>query len=188
MGAPLLYIHGLDSGPNGYRARFFKAHFPHMEIPQLPNCLDQRRDILANIIVAPTYLVGSSLGGLTSLVFARDYPERVLGLVLIAPAIATFDPSHWTQKSLGEVARLVIPAGIPTRLIASRLDEVIPLGAIESLHQRSPAPESIPFHLFEDGHLLHSEPALATQLAAIEAITGCKAHEPDPAILPLRCD
>lgn len=167
----LYYIHGLDSSPQGFRAVFFKENFPEIKIPKLPNDVETRLDILRSLVTKPACLVGSSLGGLTSLLFARDCPEKVLGMVLIAPAVATFDPEFWTPESRKEVESLVLSQSIPTHLIAARNDEIIPLEAIRDLHTKAEAPLEIPFEIFEDTHLLHSKEALEAQLRAISAIS-----------------
>lgn len=184
MHKPLFYIHGLDSSPQGVRARYFKAHFPDMLIPALPNDVRVRLDMLKTIIQEPACLVGSSLGGLTSLLLARDCPERIRAMVLIAPAVATFDLTLWKPEDLEEVNRLVIPAGIPTHVIAARQDDVIPLAGIEGLLARSPKGGEVPFQVFEDGHLLHTPEALEAQISAITTLSGIPAAQPHAEELP----
>lgn len=172
MHPPLFYIHGKDSGPSGFRAQFLKRHFPKILIPQLNNDVPRRLEVLDEVVKTPSFLVGSSLGGLTSLGFAQDHPERVAGMVLIAPAVGFYDPAYKTPEVLDYISDLVIPQGIPTHVIAARRDEIIPLADIESLIQRSGMAEEIPFTVFDEDHLLHSSRALEAQLQAIEAVTG----------------
>ncbi|MCB1042649.1 MAG: alpha/beta fold hydrolase [Acidobacteria bacterium] len=162
----LIYIHGMDSGPFGRRALRLREAFPNMVMPQLTNELTWRVDALATLIIEPSILVGSSLGGLTSLVFARDYPERVQALVLIAPAVGFFDPEYDTPEINEKLCELVIPPKIPTFILAGTQDEVIRLSAIEALVARSePGPI---LKQVTDDHLLLSEAAWRLQREAID--------------------
>jgi len=177
MHPPLFYIHGKDSGPDGYRAKFLKSHFPRIQVPQLTNDIPQRLEVLDKLIAEPSYLVGSSLGGLTSLGFAKDHPERVLGMVLVAPAVGFANPAYRTPPVMDYVDKLVIPKAIPTWVIAGRRDEIIPLSAIEALIRRSEDSSNIPFRIFDEDHLLHSPEALKAQINAIQAMTGTVSAE-----------
>ena len=71
----------------------------------------------------PYVLVGHSFGGLTARLYAAQYPEEVVGMVLVDPA----DPSQWLQmteeqrKRLETGARLSRRGGILARLGIARL-------------------------------------------------------------------
>lgn len=178
MAKPLFYVHGLDSSPQGFRATFFKKHFPSIQIPALPNDVTQRLAIVKQNLQEPSYFVGSSLGGLTTALLARDVPSLIAGMVLIAPAVDSYDRSLWKPEHLTEVSKLVLSANIPTHIIAAKQDEVIPYEAIARFRERAEAPEAIPFEVFDDNHLLHTHRALCAQLRAIERLTGLQSQDP----------
>lgn len=67
-------------------------------------------DLLAAAQVAPPYvMVGHSLGGVLSLLYARTYPEQVAGLTLVDPPTPNFpdrlNPAAWA----GNITALVDP-------------------------------------------------------------------------------
>jgi pimeloyl-ACP methyl ester carboxylesterase len=72
-------------------------------------------------------LVGHSAGGAVAALVAEMYPDRVRGLVLVAPAVYSFGPPSWTQPLLRlPQARHLGP------LLARRL-----VGSLESILDRS---------------------------------------------------
>jgi pimeloyl-ACP methyl ester carboxylesterase len=64
------------------------------------------RDVLDRLGVDRAIIVGHSFGGTLALTFALDYPERVMGLVLIAPPT---HPGLWGMAKLN--ALLATPVG-----------------------------------------------------------------------------
>ncbi len=166
----LYYIHGKDSGPDGFRAQFLKARYPWIRIPQLTNDIDERRRALDAAIEPPARLIGSSLGGLSALDYVQRRADRVSAMVLLAPAVGFFDPAYRTPEILEFVSRLTIPAGVPATVIAAINDDVIPLAAIEALVRRSPDPDRVRFVKLEDEHLLHREESLRAMTEAVDAM------------------
>jgi abhydrolase domain-containing protein 14 len=82
----------------------------------------------------PVVLVGPSLGGGFALEFAAAAPQRVAGLVAIAPAgAAGFAPERWSTPSLllwGAEDEILAPSvgrGLAQRLADARL-ELLPGG------------------------------------------------------------
>lgn len=168
----LTFLHGLESSPDGFRAKYLRARFPEIQVPALMPDPWQRHQLLLETQREPSFLVGSSLGGLSALLLARDVPERVRGMVLLAPAVGFHDPAYRTPEVLRVVERLIIPSGIPTTVIMGRDDEVIPFAAVEALIARSPEPTRIGFVPVCDSHRLHSEAALDAMVDAIARMTG----------------
>lgn len=151
----LCFLHGLDSSPLGTKSRLIQKNYPGCLIPALPPDIDQRLYIVENIINAPLMVCGSSLGGLTALMYAERHPEMVKAMVLMAPAVGCTDTSLFSEAQNRMLSSVAIPAGIPTVVIAGQNDELIPLQAIENMIQRSPEPQNIHLQVADDDHNLH---------------------------------
>lgn len=151
-----------------------RRHYPAMVVPELPNDTWQRHQILLELVKPGAVLVGSSLGGLSALLLARDVPERLTAMVLVAPAVGFHQETYCTPEILSVVTRLVIPAGLPCVVLAGTLDDVIPLVAIEALIDRSPNPAATVFHKLEEGHSLNSEKAHEILQRAVASIMKLK--------------
>jgi pimeloyl-ACP methyl ester carboxylesterase len=62
--------------------------------------------ILENLTTGPQVLVGSSMGGWIALLLARKHPERIAGLLGIAPAPDFTEDSMWPQLSDSQRAQI----------------------------------------------------------------------------------
>ena len=165
------HFHGKDSSPEGFKAQFVKRHFPRVIMPPLPNDFLARREILDGLVTPGASLSGSSLGGLSALDYAIRFPDTVSGLVLLAPAVGVFDEGVLDGEVVEFMAGLVVPAGIPTHIIAGIHDEIIPLQAIEDLVARSPEAE-IQMYRMEDDHLLHAPASLDRFLRSLRQVVN----------------
>ena len=155
---PLFFLHGMESSPRGTKAQRLKNRFPNCQIPALPPRVDQRARIIEDRITEPAWLIGSSLGGLSALLFAMKRPERVKGLVLFAPAVGFFDPAFLEKKEMERVKTTFIPAGIPSIVVAGEEDAVIPMTDIREMIDRSPDASNIEFITVMDDHSLNRDP------------------------------
>ena len=160
----LCFLHGLDSSPMGTKSRLLKQHYPHCRIPSLPPDIYKRLDIVEKKIVAPAFIIGSSLGGLTALMFALKHPETVQSLLLLAPAVGCTDKSLFTSEQKKILDAVYIPTDIPAVVIAGINDEVIPLASVRAMVERSPNPEKIELIEVDDDHNLHSSLDLMLQI------------------------
>jgi hypothetical protein len=109
MRPQLAYLHGFASGPGSTKAQFLRARLAELgvalTIPELAP--DFRRMTIGDelavvehlLAAAPAVLIGSSLGGYLAALAAERHPERVVGLVLLAPAFGFAE--RWQQR-LGE--------------------------------------------------------------------------------------
>lgn len=152
---PLYFLHGLEGSPQGTKARFLKRHYPHLVCPPLSPDLEQRLAVLHSIVRQPAVLIGSSLGGLSALAFAMEAPELVLGMVLVAPAVGYFEPDRLSAEQRDLLARLQVPPGIPTRILAAAHDHLIPPQAIKDLLARSPQPDAVGLTFYDDDHSMN---------------------------------
>lgn len=164
----LCFLHGLDSSPQGTKASLLRAYDPRCLIPNLPPDINERLEVLKHELRAPLLLVGSSLGGMTALMYAMSHPEMVHGLVLLAPAVGTKVRRLFTGEQERIMSSVYIPRGIQTVVIAGLRDEVIPLSSIRAMIERSPDTGSIQLLEVDDDHDLHQ--SLDLMLQAIERI------------------
>jgi len=164
----LCFLHGLDSSPQGTKASLLRAYDPRCLIPNLPPDINERLKVLKHGLRAPVLLVGSSLGGLTALMYAMSHPEMVHGLVLLAPAVGIKIEDLFTEEHKKIMSSVYIPQGIPTKLIVGIRDEVIPLSSIRAMIERSPDPVNIQLLEVDDDHDLYK--SLDLILQAIERI------------------
>lgn len=164
----LCFLHGLDSSPQGTKARLLRAYDPNCLIPNLPPDINERLEVLEHALHSPVLLLGSSLGGLTSLMYAMSHPEMVHGLVLLAPAVGTKVGGLFTGEQERIMSSVYIPRGIPTVVIVGFRDEVIPMNSIRAMIERSPDPANIQLLEVDDDHDLHKSLDLIIQ--AIERI------------------
>ena len=152
----LCFFHGLESSPKGTKSRLLRQHYPGCWIPELSPDIYNRIDIVEAGMEEPMVVVGSSLGGLTAIMYAMKHPEMVKGLVLLAPAVGSRDGINiMADMEEGLSDSLYIPGSIPTAIIAAIRDELIPVTAVRSLVQRSPQPEKIKLYEVDDDHMLH---------------------------------
>ena len=116
----------------------------------------------------PMFVVGSSLGGLTAVLYAMSHPEMVRGMLLLAPAVGAKDQDFFTKEQQQILDSLYIPPAIPTVVIAGLRDELIPVTAIRRLIGRSPDQEQIELLEVDDDHNLHE--SLGLMLKEIERL------------------
>jgi len=159
----LCFLHGLDSSPQGTKASLLRAYDPRCLIPNLPPDINERLKVLEHGLRAPVLLVGSSLGGLTALMYAMSHLEMVHGLVLLAPAVGIKTEDLFTEEHKRVMSSVYIPQGIPTKLIVGLRDEVIPLNSIRAMIERSPDHANIQLLEVDDDHDLHQSLDLMLQ-------------------------
>lgn len=84
-----IFLHGLDSSGFGTKGRFFADRFPDMLRPDFDGSLSERLNRLRMIVSGYNDLivVGSSFGGLMATCLAKEQPEYIKRLILLAPAL-----------------------------------------------------------------------------------------------------
>lgn len=139
-----IFLHGLDSSPQGTKAKYFAEHYKDMIIPHFIGDLEDRMQSLYEILKdkEEIILVGSSFGGLMATIFAINYPERCERLILLAPAINLLTNNLLPKE----------PIQIPTWIFHGENDDVIPLGSIKEVSTRLFS--DLRFFIVKDDHYL----------------------------------
>ncbi len=140
-----IFIHGLLSSSEGFKARFFRRTFPDMLTPDFSGDLDKRMAQLQRILMTGEdhILVGSSFGGLMAALYLCEHPHKVTKAILLAPAL----PFHAFAEHLPR------PCNVPTIIFHGSKDTVVPLEPTRALAQR--VFNNLTFHVVDDDHMLH---------------------------------
>lgn len=140
-----IFLHGLDSSIQGTKARWFRQHFPHVQMRNYNGELSQRLTQLEEQVAGMDQLtlVGSSFGGLMATCFAIRYPQRCRRLVLLAPAL-----------NFGEFQPPPEKITVPTLLIMGRHDTVCPPHLVQP--QAEATFSQLEVRIEDDDHMLHA--------------------------------
>lgn len=120
---PIVFAHGLEGSPQGRKIQHLRSNGFEVIAP------DGRGLALAERLVGlekatrqgDVLLAGSSYGGLAAAHLALVYPERFVGLLLMAPAL------HHSEAPVQDAAALRPPVGLPTIVIHGVHDSVVPI-------------------------------------------------------------
>jgi uncharacterized protein len=189
----VVYLHGFASGPSSSKARYFRKRFAERGIePHIPDLADgdfEHLTISGQLSVIdrsaagqPIVLIGSSMGGYLSALYAARHTE-VERLVLLAPAfcfarrwpeslghaaVEDWKTSGWREVhhyGEGRTRRLsyqLIEDGLlyedfpqvaqPALVLHGTRDEVVPVGVSEEFVRRDPGRRRLV--TFDSGHEL----------------------------------
>lgn len=120
---PVLWVHGKESAPMGSKFHALVNADLAVHAPDLrEKDLSERLETLVPIVerLRPV-IVGSSLGGISSLLAAIWVNVRLPGIVLCAPALAF----GWAKDV--PLERMTPPKGTPVAIIHGSEDSVIPV-------------------------------------------------------------
>ena len=163
----IVFAHGLEGSPNGRKIQALRGAGLVVEAP------DGRGQALSARIAAiealtrgrRVVLVGSSYGGLAAAHLAQTYPDRFVGLLLLAPALQRREPP------VAEPSSLRPPRGLPTIVIHGIRDTVVPI----EVSRRYVTGSRADFFEVDDDHRLANAQALmvssATRLLQIRDTT-----------------
>jgi len=214
-GTPLMLVHGfpLDSSSWNELIPYLKDHFD-LILPDLrgfgksttveaPYTLSDMADDLAGLLdhlgVEKTALAGHSMGGYISLAFAKKYPQRVIGLGLVASQAAADAPEGKERryKTAADVAEkgvgVVVEAMTPklsadvrvqefARGVIERQSKQAVIGALKAMAVRE---DSMPILSSSDFPLvlIHGD---ADQLVPLERAKEIKSANPSARLLELK--
>lgn len=125
-GYPLILIHAgiADCRMWDDQCAVFAAHyrtvrydlrgFGHSSmLPGLYSMRDDLRGLMDHLGIARVHIVGVSIGGGIAVDFARDYPDRVTALVLIASGLSGTTPSAELQRYIATIDAAEEREGVP---------------------------------------------------------------------------
>ncbi len=141
----IIFIHGLISSGQGFKARLLRERLPGILTPDFPGDLDERMAKLEAILAeenAPI-LIGSSFGGLMAALYLCRHPHRVKKAILLAPAL----PFHAFADAPPE------PCDVPVIIYHGKQDAIVPLEPTRALAER--VFRNLTFHQVDDDHMLH---------------------------------
>ena len=178
LGPPVVLVHGLGGSANGWvrilrrLARDFSAvhaiDLPGSGFSPLPPtgplALEEQLEVLhaycRDVVHAPAFVVGNSLGGALSVILASVHPEDVAGLALVAPAGAETTPAAFAElmhvldvRTTGDAIRLTRRlfhrAPLLAILFAPQLNKMHATQAVHALHWSAQERSHIPAKLLE---------------------------------------
>ena len=140
----VLFIHGLESSPQGAKARLFAEHFeaqtPTMDTRDFEGCVARQAEAIARF--APEVVVGSSFGGAVAVALLQRGLWRGPTLLL-------------AQAALRQGLRATLPSDVPIWIVHGTRDEVVPLGDSHAL-ARAGSPDLVRLIEVDDDHALHA--------------------------------
>ena len=138
----LIFIHGLLSSGQSYKANLLRGYFPDILTPDFEGSLEERMAQLEPILSDRSgwVIIGSSFGGLMGAMFTCQHPEQVRQLILLAPALIWPD---FAQSPPG-------PVSVPTVVYHGLRDELIPLDLVRPLAKGIFT--DLTFHAVDDDH------------------------------------
>jgi pimeloyl-ACP methyl ester carboxylesterase len=138
----LIFIHGLISSGQSYKATLLRGFFPDILTPDFEGSLEERMAQLEPILSDRSgwIVIGSSFGGLMGAMFTCRHPARVSKLILLAPALI------WPDFAQA----LPPPVSVPTVIYHGINDDLIPLDLVRPLAEK--AFTDLAFHAVDDDH------------------------------------
>ena len=144
----LVWAHGLWGSPNGSKVTAIRESGIEVISPDFNEMeLIDRVELLKETIeIGNVVLAGSSWGGLACALTALQKPEKLKGLLLLAPAL------HYPESPNDEPEKLIAPDSVPVTIIHSTTDDIVPISASKNYIERSG--NNVQLIEVEDNHVL----------------------------------
>lgn len=146
----LVWAHGLWGSPNGSKVTAIRESGIEVISPDFNEMeLIDRVELLKETIeIGNVVLAGSSWGGLACALTAIQIPEKLKGLLLLAPAL------HYPESPNDEPEKLIAPDNVPVTIIHSTTDDIVPISASKNYIERSG--NNVQLIEVEDNHVLEN--------------------------------
>ena len=146
----LVWAHGLWGSPNGSKVTAVRESGIEVISPDFNEMeLIDRVELLKETIeIGNVVLAGSSWGGLACALTAMQIPEKLKGLLLLAPAL------HYPESPNDEPEKLIAPDSVPVTIIHSTTDDIVPISASKNYIERSG--NNVQLIEVEDNHVLEN--------------------------------
>jgi pimeloyl-ACP methyl ester carboxylesterase len=147
LNQPMIFLHGLESNSQTYKASVIRASFPDLIVPDFTGPFSERMKALSPILGKRKNwtLIGSSFGGLMAAVFTCQHPDRVRKQVLLAPALVLPEFALFLEQE---------PIDVPTTIIHGRQDDVVPLEPVREIAEA--VFSNLTYILVDDDHRLQA--------------------------------
>ena len=144
----LVWAHGLWGSPNGSKVTAIRESGIEVISPDFNEMELVDRVVLLKetIDIGDVVLAGSSWGGLACALAAQEKPEKLRGLLLLAPAL------HYPEPPNDNPEELVAPDSVPVTIIHSITDDIVPVSASKNYVEVSV--NNVQLIEVEDSHVL----------------------------------
>ncbi|MFZ5822543.1 MAG: alpha/beta fold hydrolase [Chloroflexota bacterium] len=154
MTGKMIFLHGLESNSQTYKAGLIRRRFPDLIVPDFTGALWERMEALYPILGAEKdwTIIGSSFGGLMGAIFTCQHPDQVRRLILLAPALMLPEFASFLDAS-ASLSTSIQPVAVPTTVIHGTADDVVPLEEVRQIAQKVFA--NLTYRIVDDDHRLH---------------------------------
>jgi alpha-beta hydrolase superfamily lysophospholipase len=150
----IIFVHGLESSGTGFKARLLKEIFPNILTPTFKefnpdalmyDLLEVRMRELESILNTKNnwIIIGSSFGGLMSVLYALQNPSNVKQLILLAPFL----------ESRKLKPRMYKPIDVPVVIFHGSKDNVVHYKG--SKERAESFFTNLKYNIVNDDHFLH---------------------------------
>jgi pimeloyl-ACP methyl ester carboxylesterase len=142
----MIFLHGLESSSQAYKASVIRQSYPELIVPDFTGPLKNRMEALYPILDQKKEwtIVGSSFGGLMGAIFTCEHPNQVRKQVLLAPALMLPEFASFLDHE---------PVSVPTTIIHGTQDTVVPLEEVREIARQ--VFSRLRYEVVDDDHRLH---------------------------------
>jgi pimeloyl-ACP methyl ester carboxylesterase len=146
MSSNTIFVHGLESSSQTYKASVIRKSFPQLIMPDFTGPLEKRMNALYPILGEKNgwTIIGSSFGGLMAAIFTCEHPDQVRKLVLLAPALTLPQFAPFIDRE---------PVSVPTAIVHGKQDTIVPFEEVREIAKK--VFTNLTYKIVDDDHRLH---------------------------------